>query len=96
MDLLQMFIVLEPFGHFVVSEVVQEVQLLKILTDPKQQKSVTIKLSHKTLFNKGYTLTPVFKRQMNASVACRIKANFKCSMRNFEVIQPARRACTFW
>lgn len=49
MDLLHMFIVLEPFGHFVVSEVVQEVQLLKILTDPKQQKSVTIKLSHKTL-----------------------------------------------
>ena len=31
-----MFIVLEPFGHVVVSEVVQEVQLLKILTDPKQ------------------------------------------------------------
>ena len=47
MHLLHMFIVLEPFGHFVVSEVVQEVQLLKILTDPKQQKSVTIKPSHK-------------------------------------------------
>lgn len=42
-----MFIVLEPFGHFVVGEVVQEVQLLKISTDPKQRKSVTIKPSHK-------------------------------------------------
>lgn len=47
MDLLHMFIVLEPFGRFVVSEVVQEVQLLKISTDPKQQKSVTIKPSLK-------------------------------------------------
>ena len=107
MDLLHMFIVLEPFGHFVVSEVVQEVQLLKILTDPKQQKSVTIKLSHKHFwpfsvrlpwqyyFNKGYTLMLVLKGQMNAYVACRIKAKFKCSMRYFEVIQPARSACSF-
>ena len=47
MDLLHMFIVLEPFDHFGVSEVVQEVQLLKITTDPKQQKSVTVKPSHK-------------------------------------------------
>ena len=49
MHLLHMFIVLEPFGHFVVSKVVQEVQLLKISNDPKQRKSVTIKPSHKTL-----------------------------------------------
>lgn len=47
MALLHMFIVLEPFGHFVVGEVVQEVQLLKISIDPKQRKSVTIKPSHK-------------------------------------------------
>lgn len=47
MALLHMFIVLEPFGHFVVGEVVQEVQLLKISTDPKQRKSVRIKPSHK-------------------------------------------------
>ena len=47
MDLLHMFIVLKPFGHFVGSEVVQEVQLLKISTDPKQQKSATIKPPHK-------------------------------------------------
>ena len=46
-----MFIVLEPFGHFVVGEVVQEVQLLKISTDPKQRKSVTIKPSHKHFGN---------------------------------------------
>ena len=56
----------------------------------------SVSLPWQYYFNKGYTLTPVFKRQMNASVACRIKANFKCSMRNFEVIQPARSACTFW
>ena len=41
-----MFIVLEPFGHFVVGEVVQEVQLLEISTDPKQRKMW--QLSHPT------------------------------------------------
>lgn len=54
MALLHMFIVLEPFGHFVVGEVVQEVQLLKISADPKQRKSVTIKPSHKH-FGHGMT-----------------------------------------
>lgn len=108
MDLLHVFIVLEPFGHFVVSKVVQEVQLLKISNDPKQRKSVTIKPSHKHFwqfsvrlpwqyyFNKRYTLMLVLKGQMNAYVTCRIKAKFKCSMKNFEFIQPATSACTFW
>ena len=43
-----MFIVLEPFGHFVVSKVSVKV-VSKISNDPKQRKSVTIKPSHKTL-----------------------------------------------